>query len=165
MSNELVSRMYFRQDELDQVNASTSMNSVMMLIFFQRLVSLDKSFTGLETKAQAFHKAQTLQAETQTRLHDQMQVEMHVTRGLLFDVTSSAANLQAAVDNTSVKIAQMATLGGFSTKFVQWSWLILVVFIIYQFNSKIAGYAAAAIGKPLPVIATTDIFGYRFCII
>ncbi len=121
-----------------------------MLKSFQRLVSLDKSFAGLETKAQAFRAAQTLQAETQTRFHDQMQVEMHVTRGLLSDVTSSAANLQAAVDNTSVKIAQMATLGGLPATVVQWSWLVLVVFIMYQLSPRIAGYMTAVVGKLHP---------------
>ena len=122
-----------------------------MLNFFQRLLNLDKSFTGLETKAQAFYTAQTLQAETQTRLHDQMQVEMHVTRGLLADVTSSAVSLQSAVDSTSAKIAQMAALGGLSAKFVQWSWLALVLLIVYQFNPKVARYAMATIGKLSPM--------------
>ncbi len=120
-----------------------------MLNSFQRLVSLDSSFAGLETKAQAFHAAQTLQAEAQTRLHDQMQVEMYVTRSLLTDVTSSAAKLQSAVDNTSAKIAQMATLGGLSAAVTQWSWLILVVLIVYQFSRRFAGYATATIGKSL----------------
>ena len=119
----------------------TVLNSV------QRLVRLDRSFAGLETKAQAFHAAQTLQAETQSRLHDQMQVEMHVTRGLLTDVTSSAASLQAAVDNTSAKIAQMATLGGLSATVAQWSWLVLLVLIVHRFSPRFAGYAMAAIGK------------------
>ena len=134
-----------------------------MLNSFQRLLSLDSSFAGLETKAQAFHAAQTLQAETQARLHDQMQVEMHVTHGLLTDVTSSAAKLQSTVDKTSAKIAQMATLGGLSAAVVQWSWLILVVLIVYQFSPRFAGYATAAIGKssliPLNTALLRGFFG------
>ena len=132
-----------------------------MLITFQRLVSLDKSFAGLETKAQALHAAQTLQAETQTRLHDQMQVEMQVTRGLLVEVTSSAAHLQAAVDTTSTKIAQMATLGGLPATVMQWSWLILVVLVLYQFSSRFAGYATAAIGNS----SLPDLLHRSFCLI
>ena len=128
---------------------------------FQRLVSLDESFAGLETKAQAFHTTQTLQAEAQTKLHDQMQIEMQVTRGLLVDVTSSAADLQIAVDNTSAKIAQMATLGGLPATVVQWSWLLLAVLILYQFSPRIAGYATTAIGRPY----LADSLHHSFCLI
>lgn len=135
-----------------------------MLNFFQRLVGLDKSFAGLEIKAHTFHTTQTLQVETQAKLHDQMQVEMHVTRGLLSDVTSSAMNLQAAVDNTSVKIAHMVTLGGLSATVVQWSWLILVVFVVYQLSPRIARYATAAIGEPPTIFTSAKLCYINFLI-
>ena len=87
-----------------------------------------------------------------------MQVEMQVTRGLLADVTSSATTLQAAVDKASAKIAQMATFGGLSATVVQWSWLLLVILILYQLSPRIAGFATAGIGN----CPTTDLLSYLF---
>ena len=116
---------------------------------YQRLFNLDKSFAGLETKAEAFHIAQTLQANTQNHLHDQMdrmQTDMHVARGLLAEVISSASSLQIAIDDTSSKIANISTLCGFFTVILRWGWVLLVVFIIRQFNPSFAGYATAALG-------------------
>lgn len=116
---------------------------------YQRLSNLDKSFTGLETQAEAFHAAQTLQANTQTHLHDQidrMQTDVHVARGLLAEMTSSASSLQSAIEDTSSKIAKISTLGGFTTVVVQWGWVLLAIFLIRQLSPRFAGYATAALG-------------------
>lgn len=112
----------------------------------QRLVNLDKSYTSLETQAEAFHAAQTLQANMQTHLHDQidrMHTDMHVARRLLAEVTFSASNLQTAIEDTSLKIAQISIFGGFTTVITQCGWVLLVVSIMYQFSFRSAGYATA----------------------
>jgi len=118
----------------------------------QRLVNLDKSFTGLGDKAEAFHAAQNRQAESQTRLYDQMQTEMYVARGLLADVTSSAATLQAALEDTSSKVANLVTSGALTTTVLRWGWLSLVLFIFYLLNPRYAGFAAAAWSRYLSAI-------------
>ena len=118
-----------------------------VLIETQRLINLDRSFEKLETKAEAFHTTQTLHADTQTHLHDQLQTEMHIARGLLAEVTNSATSLKMSVEDASTKIAQMAIFGGISSTILRWGWLILLVFVIYQFNPRAAGYAAAILGK------------------
>lgn len=118
-----------------------------MLIPMQKMVSLDRSFEKLETKAEAFHAAQTNYADTQTRLHHQLQTEMHVARSLLAEVTSSATSLKVTVEDASTKIAQMTVFGGITSTILRWGWLSLVVFVMYQFKPRFAGYAAASLGK------------------
>lgn len=93
------------------------------------------------------HTSHNRQAESQARLFDQTQTEMYLVRGLLADVTSAAASLQASVEDTSSKIANMAALGGFTNTFLRWGWLCLLLFILYQFQPRYARYATAAVGK------------------
>lgn len=112
----------------------------------QKLVKLDKSFAGLEDKAEAFHAAQNRQAESQTRLYDQMQTEIYVARGLLADVTSTATTLQAALEDTSSRVANLATSGALTTTILRWGWLSLIIFVLYLLNPRYAGFAAAAWG-------------------
>lgn len=113
----------------------------------QKMISLDRSFEKLETKAEAFHTAQTHYADTQTRLHDQLQTEMHVARGLLAEITNSATSLKVSVEDASTKISQMTVFGGITSMILRWGWLSLVVFVIYQFKPRFAGYTAASLGK------------------
>ncbi|SLM36949.1 Nuclear fusion protein, KAR5 [Lasallia pustulata] len=128
-SNQLMALMYSRQNALDE-----------------KLINLDRSFGKLETKAEAFHAAQTHYADTQTRLHEQLQTEMYVARGLLAEVTNSATSLKESVEDASTKIAQMTLFGGITSTILRWGWLSLVIFVIYQFKPKFAGYAAASLG-------------------
>lgn len=116
----------------------------------QRLANLDNSFTTFETKAEAIRTSQAAQIETQARLSihiDQMQTDLYLTQGLLADITSSASGLLATIDETSTKIAQMATISDAVPMFFQWGWLILMIFIIYQFNPKYAGNVAAILSR------------------
>lgn len=113
---------------------------------------MDKSFAGLQDKAEAFHAVQNRQAESQTRLYDQMQTEMYVARGLLADVTSSAATLQAALEDTSSKVANLITAGALTTTILRWGWLSLVIFVLYLLNPRYAGFAAAAWSRYLSAI-------------
>lgn len=78
-----------------------------------------------------------------------METEIHVARGLLADVTASAAGLQSAVESTSSKIANMTTLSGVTNSVLRWGWLTLLLFIIYQFNPRYAGCAAAGLATLL----------------
>ncbi|KAL8799158.1 MAG: hypothetical protein Q9182_006095 [Xanthomendoza sp. 2 TL-2023] len=127
VSNELVGAMYTRQDEIDQ-----------------RLLKLDKSFSGLESTAAALHKTQMADAETRTRLHNQMEIELQVAQGLLADVTASAAALQATVLDVNSKIVHMATLGGFSNTIMSWGWSLMTLVVLYQLKPKLA---AAILGR------------------
>lgn len=72
-----------------------------------------------------------------------MQTEIHVARVLLADITTSAASLQASVEDTSTRIANLAALSGVTASFLRWGWLSLVFFIIYLLNPRYAGYVAA----------------------
>jgi hypothetical protein len=112
-------------------------------------LNLAKSFTGLETRTEAFKTAQNSQLATQDLLHGQvqeMQTEMQMARHILLDVTSSASAVQAAIKTSSTQLAQMATLGGFASTFVQWGWVILGIVIINQLSSRYARYAATITG-------------------
>lgn len=124
----------------------------------KRLLSLDRSFANLETRAETLQTSQNRQAESQARLYDQMQTEMYVARGLLAEVTSSAVSLQASVEDTSSKIANMAALGGFTSTFLRWGWLCLLLFVLYQFQPIYARYATAAVGESPPTLRSTRFF-------
>ena len=78
-----------------------------------------------------------------------MQVDMQVTRGLLDNVASSAAGLQATVDDTSAKIAQMALLSGITGRLLNWLYLVVVVIVLCLFNPNIARLVAAVGCKSL----------------
>lgn len=113
----------------------------------QRLDKLDKSFAGLESTAAALQATHSADAEAQLRLHSQVQIEMQVAQGLLADITASAASLQDTVHDTSSKVAHMVALGGVTNKVLNWGWSLVVLLVVYHFHPKVAGYAAAIIGK------------------
>lgn len=98
-----------------------------------------------------FDSAQTTQVNMQSRLYeqiDQMQNNMYVARGLLAEVTSSASNLQATIEDTSTRMAQMTTLSGMTDKIFRWGWLLLVVLLIHQLCPKYNPFATSALGRP-----------------
>ncbi|KAL8708891.1 MAG: hypothetical protein Q9225_007536 [Loekoesia sp. 1 TL-2023] len=128
-SNELVAVMYTKQHEMDQ-----------------RLVRLDKSFAGLESTAAALHATQTADAEAQMRLRNQVQVELQVAQGLLTDITASATVLQATVHDTSSKVTDMVAFGGITNKVLDWGWSMVILYLLYHFHPKAAGYAAITLG-------------------
>ena len=68
---------------------------------------LSESFNSLESKAESINAAQTLQAEIQSRLHDQMEIDMQVAQGYLSQVASTALQLQTTVSETSSRIQSM----------------------------------------------------------
>ena len=129
-------------------NSSTNLN---MLTSPQRLISLDRSFASFESRAEAFQAAQTRQAELQTRLHNDMQIEMQVTRGLLDNVTLSATGLHTTIQTTSALIGQFTSLIGNLGSVAGWIWPVtstfLVLFALYQVSPRCAGYALGAIGR------------------
>ena len=134
--------MYNRQNDLDQVGSRTH-SWHQTTDRMQRLDNLDKSFAGLESRAEAFNAAQNAQAELQTRLYDQMQTEMYVAHGLLADITSSATYLQATLDDTTSKVASMTMSGSFTSRSIQ---LGLVLYCLHLFKPRFAAIAAAVFG-------------------
>ncbi len=111
------------------------------------MINLSSSFTGLESKAETFHAAQTRQAEMQTRLHDQMQIEIQATRGLLDEVTFSATSLKATVDSTAAIIGKLASLTSLARCIPALGLGILILFVFHLASPRYAGYLGAAIGK------------------
>ena len=111
------------------------------------MAHLDRSFDSLDSKAEIFHAAQTRQVELQSRLHDQLQIEMQTTRGLLDEATSSATSLKATVDSTAALVGKLSSL----TDITRWIptvgvgvMLLLALYLIYP---TYAGYLATAISK------------------
>lgn len=119
----------------------------------QRFLSLGQSFSKLESLVDVFGLAQTNQVNVQSRLYeqiDQMQNNMYVARGLLADVTSSVSNLQATIEGTSTRMAQIATISGMTEKVFLWGWLLLVAFLLNQFRPNFTPLATSALlGKSL----------------
>jgi hypothetical protein len=118
------------------------------------MINLGNSFTGLESKAEAFHAAQTRQAEMQTRLHDQMQIEIQTTQGLLDEVTFSATTLKATVDSTAAIIGKLASLTGFTRWIPALGFGISLLFALYLISPKYTGYTGTAIGNLTPETLT-----------
>lgn len=111
------------------------------------MLKLGNSFIGLESKAETFHAAQTRQAEVQTRLHDQMQVEMQTTRGLLDEVTFSATTLKATVDSTAAIIGRLATLTDITSWIPAAALGIVLLIALHLVNPRYLGYLGMAFGK------------------
>lgn len=123
-----------------------------MLTLVQRLISLDNSFASFESKAESFQAAQTRQAELQARLHNEMQIDMYVTRGLLDNITSSATNLHTTIQTSSALVGQVASLIGNLRGATRWIPTVLCVsvlfFVLCIFNLGFALRAAGLIGQP-----------------
>lgn len=108
---------------------------------------LDHSFSGLESKAETLHAAQTRQAEMQAHLHKQTQVEMQASQSLIANVTSSARVLHEAVDDAAAKVANMAWFGAFPGEFFRLGWLVLAVAVLHWYSPNHAKFVAAVIGE------------------
>lgn len=123
---------------------------------YKRLETLVQSFTDLETKTGTFYTAQNAQLSVQNLLHEQvqeMQNEMQVARRILSNITSSASALQSAIETSSTQIAQMATFSGLTSAILQWGWLVLGLVVLFQFNTRYAGYLATGLGIILIVFS------------
>ena len=123
-----------------------------MLILAQRLISLDNSFAGFESKAESFQAAQARQAEMQARFHSEMQIDLQITRGLLDNITSSATNVHTTFQTTIALFGQLVSLWdkmssatGLIPALICVSLLLFVFCVSYL---KFALRAAALIGQP-----------------
>ena len=123
-----------------------------MLTLAQRLISLDNSFAGFESKVESFQAAQTRQAELQARLHNEMQIDMHITRGLLDNITSSATTLHTTIQTTSALIGRLASLVSNLRGATGWIptavCVSLLLFVLCLFHLSFALRATGLIGQP-----------------
>ena len=78
---------------------------------------------------------------------------MYVARGLLADVTSSATSLQAALDDSSSKVANLTVSGALNNTVLRWGWLTLLLFVLYLLKPQYIGFTTAALGRYLPRIS------------
>jgi len=118
----------------------------------KRMKHLDDAFTEISTKAEMFQEAQARQADTQAILHSLVDNDIQKAGILLAEVATSARNLQAAVDETHVRVSEMTSLNWIFNSFVTTMTLIapaVVVVSIWQFNAKLAQAIGAAIGDHL----------------
>ncbi|CAO1597068.1 hypothetical protein XANCAGTX0491_000897 [Xanthoria calcicola] len=149
-SNELVGVMHSRQTVLDG-----------------QLQDLDRRLVGLRSSATTLHEIQTADAEAQLRLSNQVQVELQVARGLIADVTASAATLQASLHDTGSKVADIMALGGLTDQLRVLGWCLVSLFGFYLASPRLARYAVLALGAyelvsmvGLPDMASLHLFGY-----
>ena len=123
-----------------------------VLTLVQRLISLDNSFASFESKAESFQAAQTRHAEMQARLHNEMQIDMYITRGLLDNITFSATTLHTTIQTSSALIGQLASFVGNLRGATGWIPTVLCVsvlfFVLCMFHLKFALRAAGLIGQP-----------------
>lgn len=120
---------------------------------------LDHSFSGLESKAETLHQAQTRQAEMQARLHNQTQLEMQTSRNLIANVTSSARGLHEVVDDAAAKIAKLAWVGAVPGDLFKLAWLALAVTVLHWYSPKHAKFVATVIGGFRKTIETAMLTG------
>ncbi|KAL9637662.1 MAG: hypothetical protein Q9164_002067 [Protoblastenia rupestris] len=113
-SNQIIAQIYNRQISIEE-----------------RMGYLGESFTQLETKAQSFSAAQTRQAETQSKIHDQMEVNMQIAQGYLSDVASTAMQLQATVAETHSKIESITAFTRIFGNIFDWAALSCLVVVIF----------------------------------
>ena len=108
---------------------------------------LDHLFSGLESKAEKLHAAQTLQSELQAHLHNQTQIEMQISQSLIANVTSSARSLHEAVDGATAKIVNMAWFNSLSGDLFPLAWLVLAVAALHWYSPNHAKFVATFIGE------------------
>ena len=126
----------------------------------QGMGRLTESFSHLESRAEAIGATQSQQAETQYRLHDQMEVQMQVTQGYLSDVTNKASRLQEAVSRTASEIQSLTAFTQLFSTVYDWTIIIsgcillgatgLFLRALWRFNHTIACCVAAAISTVPP---------------
>lgn len=137
---------------MDQVLTPTPGRVRSVLILVQRLISLDNSFASFESKAESFHAAQTRQAEMQARLHNEMQIDMNTTRGLLDNITSSTANIYTNFQTASGLIGQLDSLFGKMAGATGWiptvTCVPLLLFVLWFSYRRFVLRAIALIGQP-----------------
>ena len=161
-SNELMMSVYLRQNALYEVCVLNRPTLQPRLTVLQRVQDLDHSFSGLESKAETLHQAQTRQAEMQARLHNQTQVEMQASRSLIANVTSSARGLHEVVDDAAAKMAKLAWFGAVPGDLFQLAWLALAVTVLHWYSPKHAKFVATVIGGFRKTIETSMLIGsYR----
>ena len=108
----------------------------------------------------------------QARLHNEMQIEMQVTRGLLDNITLSATGLHATIQMTSALIGQFGSLISNLGSVTSWIWPTISTFVIllvlYQVSPRYAGRALGGIGQsPLDIFAfaTNNNFAATFSLL
>ncbi|KAI4269882.1 MAG: hypothetical protein LQ337_007025 [Flavoplaca oasis] len=141
VSNEIAGVMYARQTELNS-----------------QLLDLDKHLASLKASSTALYETQLAEANAQLILSNQVQIDLQVAQGLVANITTSAASLQASLQETGSRVADIVALGGLGglTKTVSLlAWWLVLLFVLYQFNSKYARYVATALGK-IPDTASLD---------
>lgn len=116
---------------------------------------LDHSFSGLESKAETLHAAQSRQAELQAHLHNQTQVEIQASQSLIANVTSSARGLHEAVEDAAARLAKTAWFGAIPGELSRLGWLVLAVAVLHWFSPKHAVFVATVIGEFLEAFETS----------
>ena len=108
----------------------------------------------------------------QARLHNEMQIEMQVTRGLLHNITLSATRLHATIQTTSALIGQFGSLISNLGSVTSWIWptisIFVILFVLYQVSPRYAGCALGGIGQsPLNIsaFATNNNFAATFSLL
>ena len=85
--------------------------------------------------------------------------EMHDVRAVVAEVMTSASRLQDSVEDTSSKLAQMASLGGIADVVFKWGGLSAIVFVLYHVapsaSARVAGAIAAAFLSVYLVLANS----------
>ncbi|KAB8219404.1 hypothetical protein BDV33DRAFT_204527 [Aspergillus novoparasiticus] len=107
----------------------------------EHLQALDTSLKEFKLKAESLHKAQLQQSEAvefQSRLQEKLQTSIQISQALLDKAASTAANLQAMIDETSARYKDTPALRPlFSTPF-SWTFFGLLLSLIVSHNVKVA---------------------------
>lgn len=101
-----------------------------------------------ERKAENLHREQIMQSEAisaQTQAQENIQTSMQISQALLDKATTTAANLQAMVDETVSRYREPAVLSGFFGPYSPWTVSALLFSIIGALNPR-AGLAVFLIG-------------------
>lgn len=125
------------------------MASQLILCDLKRFGNLANSFTNLESKAETLHAAQKSQAAMQNLLHEQvhqMRTEVQMVRQVMMEIASSASAAEVVLEKNASQLAKFATLAGVISTIEQLCWATLGIILLSRFSSKLAGYAAAALG-------------------
>jgi len=115
-------------------------------------LNITDAFQGLESRAEFLQASQALQADTQARIHQQMEIDMQIAQGLIRDVAESATDLHLTVQETSTKIKDMVSMHWIIGSLIDWKFALIVLCLVYQLRPFVAKTISLALGRAFPAV-------------
>ncbi|KAF7594001.1 hypothetical protein BBP40_010398 [Aspergillus hancockii] len=107
----------------------------------ERLRKFEMSLKEVQVNAEDLHKVQLQQSETvkdQSRLQEKLQTSIRISQALLDKVSTTTANLQVMIDETTARYKDLPSLGLLFNTYFRWFVYGLFLCLIASHRAKVA---------------------------